>query len=67
MTLKAVFLDFYRTLVHEDDDIIPIICEKIRINTDIECSNQDIGTFWWKTFSEMINNSWGSAFKTQMN
>jgi len=65
MTIKAVFLDFYGTLVHEDDDIIPVICENVRLNTGIECSNKDIGIFWWKTFSEMFKNSWGSTFKTQ--
>ncbi len=65
MTIKAVFLDFYGTLVHEDDDIIPVICENVRLNTNIECSNKDIGIFWSKTFSEMFKNSWGSTFKTQ--
>lgn len=65
MTIKAIFLDFYGTLVHEDDDIIPIICEKVRANTNIEYTNQEIGIFWWKTFSEMFKNSWGNTFKAQ--
>ncbi len=33
MHLKAIFLDFYGTLVHEDDEIIPGICEKISFHS----------------------------------
>lgn len=33
MSIKAIFLDFYGTLVHEDDDIIPLICKEIQENS----------------------------------
>jgi 2-haloacid dehalogenase/putative hydrolase of the HAD superfamily len=65
MTIKAVFLDFYGTLVHEDDDIIPLICEEVRVNADVECSIEEIGRFWWKTFSQMFQGSSGHSFQTQ--
>ncbi|WP_243767784.1 hypothetical protein [Paenibacillus agricola] len=57
MKFKAVFLDFYGTLVHEDDDIIPIICEQIKVGTTVSCSIQEIGSYWWKEFSDMFKNS----------
>jgi FMN phosphatase YigB (HAD superfamily) len=62
---KAVFLDFYGTLVHEDDDIIPIICEKIKANTSVDCNIREIGSYWWKEFSDMFRNSQGELFQTQ--
>lgn len=59
MEYKAVFLDFYGTLVHEDDDIIPIICEQIKANAKIDCSVKEIGSFWWKEFSRTFRESYG--------
>lgn len=65
MKYKAVFLDFYGTLVHEDDDIVPIICEQIKANSQIECSISDIGSYWWQQFSSAFMNSYGEAFQLQ--
>ncbi|PAF30864.1 hypothetical protein CHI14_15695 [Paenibacillus sp. 7516] len=31
--MKAIFLDFYGTVVHEDDDILPVIYEQISIRS----------------------------------
>lgn len=65
MRFKAVFLDFYGTLVHEDDEIIPIICEKIKANAQIECSTKEVGSYWWKEFSNIFIQSYGETFKLQ--
>ncbi|MFD0675220.1 HAD family hydrolase [Cohnella sp. GCM10027633] len=65
MKYKAVFLDFYGTLVHEDDDILPIIYDQIRANTDVECTSREIGSFWWKEFSSILRNSYGDSFQSQ--
>jgi 2-haloalkanoic acid dehalogenase type II len=65
MECKAVFLDFYGTLVHEDDDIIPIICEQIKANAVTDCLTKEIGSFWWKEFSAKFRESFGASFQTQ--
>ncbi|MCL6605335.1 MAG: HAD family hydrolase [Paenibacillus sp.] len=65
MKFKAIFLDFYGTLVHEDDDIIPVICEEIKSNTSVECSPREIGSHWWNEFSNIFRNSYGDSFKSQ--
>ncbi|RCW50361.1 HAD family hydrolase [Paenibacillus prosopidis] len=65
MEFNAIFLDFYGTLVHEDDDIIPIICEKVKSTAAQECALKDIGAFWWNEFSIMFKNSCGESFRTQ--
>lgn len=65
MTFKAVFLDFYGTLVHEDNDIIPIICDRIKANTNIDCNTREIGSYWWKEFSNIFRNSFGNTFQLQ--
>jgi len=63
--IKAIFLDFYGTLVHEDDEIIHMICNKIKDNATEEYEVRDIGRYWWKTYSRMSQTSYGESFKTQ--
>jgi len=67
LTFKAIFLDFYGTVVHEDDNIIPIICEQIMERSLIECTVKEIGQYWWNSFSKLFQNSYGETFKTQRN
>lgn len=65
MKIKAMFLDFYGTLVHEDDDIIPLICKHVQAGSADNCRIEDIGKYWWRVFSRMFQNSFGESFKTQ--
>lgn len=64
-TIKALFLDFYGTVVHEDDDIIPVICNEIKESSKIECDWKDISRYWWNVFSKMFSESYGDNFITQ--
>ncbi|MEC0201852.1 HAD family hydrolase [Paenibacillus lautus] len=67
MTTKAIFLDFYGTVVHEDDEIIPLICQKIKETSSEDCTIQEIGQYWWTSFSKMFQESYGENFDTQRN
>ncbi|XEC97598.1 HAD family hydrolase [Paenibacillus tarimensis] len=60
-----MFLDFYGTVVHEDDDIIPQICREIQAASSMDCSIQEIGSHWWKGVSHSFRNSYGEAFENQ--
>lgn len=62
---KAVFLDFYGTLVHEDDVIIEEICSKISTSSIAPTTTKDIGTYWWESFSRTFYTSYGANFRTQ--
>jgi 2-haloalkanoic acid dehalogenase type II len=64
---KAVFLDFYGTLVHEDDVFIEEICQRILTSTvtSTQATTRDIGIYWWNSFSEKFHSSYGDNFKTQ--
>ena len=50
--VKALFLDFYGTVVHEDGEIIREIT-KIIMNTGGAGSTEEIGRFWWSEFQGM--------------
>ncbi|MEC0308302.1 HAD family hydrolase [Paenibacillus lautus] len=67
LTTKAIFLDFYGTVVHEDDEIIPLICRKIKESSREKCTIQEIGQYWWTSFSKMFQESYGENFDTQRN
>lgn len=54
MRYKALFLDFYGTLVHEDDAVLPLICEHIRLTARQPCDAREVGRFWWEAYSELI-------------
>lgn len=62
--LKAVFIDFYGTLVHEDGDVIREISREI-FNTGNVNDISDIGRFWWNEFHRLFMNAYGDNFKRQ--
>ena len=64
MMIKAFFVDFYGTLVHEDGEVIKKITDII-CNTGKVENRKDIATFWWSDFQTMFTNSFGDDFETQ--
>lgn len=62
--IKAVFLDFYGTVVHEDGAVIKEITRIIMETGKVDDKSQ-IGAFWWNEFQTMFMNSYGSAFEKQ--
>ncbi|MDE6593240.1 MAG: HAD family hydrolase [Oscillospiraceae bacterium] len=62
--IKAVFTDFYGTLVHEDGDIVKQICDEIFITGNALDSSQ-IGAYWQREFQELTQNAFGENFMTQ--
>lgn len=64
MSIKAFFVDFYGTVVHEDGEVIKKITEII-IKTGKSENPSEIGSFWWNDFQTMFMNSFGETFETQ--
>lgn len=62
--IRAIFLDFYGTVVHEDDEVIKIITKKI-YDTGKALDIKEIGQYWWRTFQSLFVNSYGTSFRTQ--
>ncbi len=62
--VKAVFLDFYGTVVYEDGEIINKITNII-METGSADDRKRIGAFWWNEFQTMFMNSYGKSFETQ--
>lgn len=62
--IKALFFDFYGTIVHEDGVIIDEITTIIS-NTGNGADKSTIGSYWGKIFQELYMNSFEKSFKTQ--
>nr|MCR5204697.1 hypothetical protein [Lachnospiraceae bacterium] len=62
--IKALFVDFYGTIVHEDGEVIKKITDIIQKTGVIE-DKSEIDSFWWKDFQTMFQNSYGDTFETQ--
>lgn len=65
MKYKALFLDFYGTLVHEDDEVIATITQSISLHSILQNKPKEIGAYWWSEFRRLFENSYGVNFKTQ--
>jgi len=62
--IKALFLDFYGAIIHEDGAVIKIVSQRI-FDTGIVENKLAIGAFWWNEFQKMCMNSYGENFQTQ--
>ena len=62
--IKALFVDFYGTVVHEDGAVIKVITQMIK-DTGDGSDTSDIDSFWWNDFQTMFFNSFGDVFETQ--
>ena len=62
--IKAVFLDFYGTVVHEDGEVIKKITKIIMETGSVDDGNK-IGAFWWNQFQTMCMSAYGEEFATQ--
>ncbi len=62
--IKAIFLDFYGTVVFEDGEVIKKISQIIH-DTGCVDNISDIGSYWWKEFQTAFTASYGDNFRTQ--
>lgn len=62
--IKAIFIDFYGTVVYEDGEVVSkisrLICE-----TGNADSPSEVDAYWWNTFKTLFENSYGENFQTQ--
>jgi 2-haloacid dehalogenase/putative hydrolase of the HAD superfamily len=62
--VKAIFCDFYGTVVHEDGEIIKKVCKEVA-ETGLVEKETLIDAYWWNEFQTAFINSFGDNFQTQ--
>lgn len=65
MAIKAIFLDFYGTVVHEEEASLIEICHKIKEESNTDASVEEIGYYWMKEFNNLLISSHGENFLIQ--
>ena len=61
---KAIFLDFYGTVVFEDGENIEKISKIIQATGEVEYISE-VGSYWWNEFYDLFVNAYGETFRTQ--
>jgi len=62
--IKAVFIDFYGTVVYEDGEVIQKVSQEIYVSGKVN-DKSEIGSYWWNEFQTAFNNAYGDNFETQ--
>ncbi|MBN1580971.1 MAG: HAD family hydrolase [Anaerolineae bacterium] len=62
---RAVLLDFYGTIVQEDDVPIAEICAKIAQAARRTTTVSEVGRYWGRAFAQLCADSFGPAFQSQ--
>jgi 2-haloacid dehalogenase/putative hydrolase of the HAD superfamily len=60
-----LLLDFYGTVVEEDDVLIGQICNSIAEASPLAVTSAEVGSYWGRVFGQMCAESFGSAFRPQ--
>ena len=64
MQIKAFFVDFYGTIVHEDDKVVEKILQIVS-ETGATGKPSEVDDYWRNDILSLFRNSYGSSFKTQ--
>ena len=62
---QAILLDFYGTIVEEDDAIIGSVCDEIARSSPVGATAAEIGAYWGREFSHLCWQSFGVDFRAQ--
>jgi len=62
---RAILLDFYGTVVEEDDVQIKKICEEVCKASPLVITAEEIGSYWGRIFGQLCSQSFGAAFRLQ--
>lgn len=62
--IKAVFMDYYGTVVYENGPIAMEVVKDIYENSNAE-SIEDVFRYWWKTYRKKLAEANGEYFRTQ--
>lgn len=65
MNPKAILLDFYGTVVEEDEAPVTLICQQILTASNKSASLTEITSYWWQTFGKLFTNSHGDSFRKE--
>jgi 2-haloalkanoic acid dehalogenase type II len=64
MAIKALLIDFYGTLVRENDGLIRDIARRVGETSPMVVSPGEVANFWWETMTAMFRDYSGSSWRS---
>ena len=58
-------MDFYGTIVEDDDIPIKEICSQVSVLSPLEVTTVEVATYWGHIFRQLCSQSFGDTFQTQ--
>lgn len=65
MAIKAILVDFFGTLVKEDDGRVKDICRQVCDTSPQFITPGEVATYWWQRLDEYARTCHGEAFRSQ--
>lgn len=62
---QAILLDFYGTVVAEDDPVVSDVCREIATASRPRATASEVAALWWRIFQQLCAASYGHTFQTQ--
>ncbi|MGB9596959.1 MAG: HAD family hydrolase [Candidatus Poribacteria bacterium] len=62
---KAILLDFYGTVVEEDESPIILTCRQIVKSSNKSISLSEVVNYWWDAFGDLFTNSYNNSFQLE--
>lgn len=62
---QAILLDFYGTVVEEDDALVDDICRQIAAASPLQVQPGEVASWWGRAFRRSCTESYGPAFRLQ--
>lgn len=62
---RTILLDFYSTVVEEDDVPIGEICGQISAVSPLKVTAAEVGSYWGHVFAQLCSQSFGATFQPQ--
>jgi 2-haloalkanoic acid dehalogenase type II len=63
MAIKALLIDFYGTLVRENDGLIRDLARRICETSPLVVTQSDVAHFWWETMTTLFREHSGSNWR----
>jgi 2-haloacid dehalogenase/putative hydrolase of the HAD superfamily len=66
MAIKALLMDFYGTLVHENDGLIRELTRRVCDTSPLVVAPGDVAHYWWETMTSLFHEHSGQGWKSLM-
>ncbi|GEL94493.1 HAD family hydrolase [Cellulomonas composti] len=61
MAIRGLLLDFYGTVVHDDEDAVDAVCARVAATTGVP--HDEVAHTWWRDYCALADDAQGSSYR----